>query len=112
MDRLVCIDDKKSVRAYCREEKKWYEMMKCVSWIDGRSSVQTYRDGLIVVGAWPGGNEGSQLSKHVSYLHELTGAVEVLPDLPHCLESARVVCDGEDVYVLGGYSDVGTLDTT
>ena len=87
-------------------------MMKCVSWIDGRSSVQTYRDGLSVVDAWLGGNKGSKLRKHVPYLHVLTGVVEVLPDLPHSLHSAGVACDGEDVYVLGGYSDVGTMDTT
>ena len=105
--RLMCIDKEKSVRAYCREEKEWQEMMKSVSWMDDVSSVQTYLDGLIVVGAYNSVGE-----KHVSYLDVKAGVVQALPDLPQSASGAGVVCVGEEVYVLGGVSNSRTVNTT
>ena len=105
--RLMCIDKEKSVRAYCREEKTWLEMMKSVSWMDILSSVQTYRDGLIVLGAY----NNSDGSKHVSYVDVKSGVVQELPDLPQDVSAAGVVCVEEEVFVLGGVSN-GTVNTT
>ena len=104
--RLMCIDKDKSVRYYCKEEKKWQEMMKSVSWMDEVSSVQTYLDGLIVVGAR--NSEG----KHVSYVDVKADVVQELPDLPQGVYSAGVVCVEEEVFVLGGYSNSRTVNTT
>ena len=106
--RLMCIDEDKSVRAYCREEKTWQEMMKSVSWMDDNSSVQTYRDGLIVVGAY-NNDEGS---KHVSYVDVKSGVVQELPDLPQGVRAAGVVCVEEEVFVLGGWRNGGRVNTT
>ena len=105
-EKLICIDENKSVRAYCREEKKWQKVMKCVSWMDDYSSVQTYRDGLIVVGAL-----NSVGYKHVSYVDLKAGVIQQLPDLPQGVYNAGVVCVGEEVFVLGGWSN-GRLNTT
>ena len=105
--RLICIDKDKSVRAYCREEKTWQEMMKSVSWMDGSSSVQTCRHGLIVVGAY----NKCEGSKHVSYVDVKSGVVQELPDLPQGVFGAGVVCVEEEVFVLGGESN-GTVNTT
>ena len=97
-EKLICIDVNKSVRAYCRKEKEWQEVMECVPWIDYMSSVQTYQDGLIVVGT--GHKEGK---RHVSYVDLKAGVVQELPDLPQSASGAGVVCVGEEVYVLGGW---------
>ena len=101
--KLMCIDKDKSVRAYYSEEKKWQEKMKSVSWMDSTSSVQTYRDGLIVVGA-----DNSGGSKHVSYVNVMSGVVQELPDLPQGVRAAGVVCVEEEVFVLGGSGPVNT----
>ena len=106
--RLVCIDKDKSVRTYCREEKTWQEMMKSVSWMDNLSSVQTYRDGLIVVGAFNDYKGG----KHVSYVDVKSGVVQELPDLPQGVCAAGVVCVEEEVFVLGGWSNGSRVNTT
>ena len=101
--RLMCIDKDESVRAYCREEKTWQEVMKSVFWMDQWSSVQTYRDGLIVVGA-----RNSKGKKHVSYVDVISGVVQELPDLPQGVCVAGVVCVEEEVFVLGGSGPVNT----
>ena len=100
-EKLICIDKDKSVRAYCKEEKKWREVMKSVSWMDDCTSVQTYLDGLIVVG----GTKGTEGYKLVSYLDLKAGVVQELPDLPHGVMAPGVVCVGEEVYVMGGYNN-------
>ena len=97
--RLICIAKDKSVRAYCTEKKTWQEVMRSVSWMDAMSSVQTYRDGLIVVGA-----NSSEGNKHVSYVDLKAGVVQELPDLPKGVYGAGVVCVVEEVYALGGYA--------
>ena len=107
--RLMCIDKEKSVRVYCKEEKTWQEVMdviKSVPWMDGGSSVQTYRDGLIIVGAW-----NSKSGEQVSYVNVVSGVVQKLPDLPQGVSGASVVCVEEEVYVLGGWRN-GRVDTT
>ena len=104
-ERLVCVDKDRSVRVYRREEKKWQEVVKSVSRITAWNGVQTYRDGLIVVGA--GNTEGN---KHVFYVDVKEGEVQELPDLPQGVSRAGVVCAGEEVYVLGGYSN-GSVNT-
>ena len=106
--RLMCIAKDKSVRAYCREEKEWQEMIKSVSWMDSWSSVQIYREGMVVVGAY-NSNMGN---KHVSYIDVKTGVVQELPDLPHGVWSAGVVCVEEEVFVLGGWSNGSRVNTT
>ena len=97
-EKLVCIDLNKSVRAYCKEEKEWKEVMKSVPWMDFMSIVQTYLDGLIVVSAM-----NSEGSKHVSYVDLKAGVVQELPDLPQSVNGVGVVCVEEEVYVLGGW---------
>ena len=94
--RLICIDEYQSVRAYCRDEKKWQKVMKSVSWMDHLSSVKAYLDGLIVVSAM-----NSKGRKHVAYVDVMAGVVQELPDLPQSVYWADVVCVEEEVYLLG-----------
>ena len=82
--------------------------MECVSWMEQVSSVQTYRDGLIVVGAY-NSNMGN---KHVFYIDVKTGVVQQLPDLPQGVWGAGVVCVEEEVFVLGGWSNGSRVNTT
>ena len=104
----MCIAKDKSVRAHCREEKKWQEMMKSVSWMDGNSSVQIYRDGMVVVGA----SNSNMGNKHVSYIDMKSGVVQQLPDLPQGVLCTGIVCVEEEVFVLGGWSNGSRVNTT
>ena len=96
-EKLICIDENKSVRAYCREEKKWQEVMKSVSWMNGWSSVQTYRDGLIIVDP-----------ARAAYVDVMAGVVQEFPDVPWYMRNAGVACLEQEVYVLGAYGEVNT----
>ena len=106
-ERLMCIDKNKSIRAYNRQEKTWWEVIQSVPWMDDDSSVQKYLDGLIVVGA--GTSEGDA---RVAYLDVKAGVQYNLPDLPHGVWGAGIVSMGEEVYVLGGYCNGILLNTT
>ena len=84
------------------------DVIKSVPWMDGGSSVQTYRDGLIIVSAY----NNNKPSKQVSYVDVMSGVAQKLPDLPQGVRNAGVVCVKEEVYVLGGWSNGSRVKTT